>query len=105
MRISPQVWKGMPVVELINDVYNPQDAKKMADLMYSAIMNRGNIKAQPCFCFFRIVWSSPSTIVKMLDSLKKSHPELDFEVVDPYNFFSLFKKNWQYQQQEGVKKE
>ena len=90
--VRQQVWKGMPVVELINDVGNPQDAKKMADMMYIAMMARGNIKGQPCFYFFRICYDSPSEIIKIFDNLQKSHPEIDFKVVDIYNFFNLFKQ-------------
>ncbi len=89
---QPHVWKGMPVTELINDTCNFANPKQTADAMYGAMQNRGN--ARPGFYFFRIVWTPPSSIVESLDTLRKDHPEIDFELVDPYTFFSLFKRHY-----------
>jgi len=47
---------------------------------------------KPAFYFFRIVWTSPSQVIETIELLKKKRPELDIEVVDPYNFFRLFKE-------------
>jgi len=88
---KPHVWKGMPVTELINDTCNFSSAKQTADAMYGAIRQRGNTK--PGFYFFRIVWTPPASILESLDVLRSEHPDLDFQVVDPYNFFGLFKKH------------
>ncbi len=88
---KPHVWMGMPVTELINDTCNFSSAKQTADAMFSAINQRGN--TQPGFYFFRIVWTPPTAVIESLDVLRAGHPDLNFQVVDPYNFFALFKKN------------
>ena len=90
---QPQVWKGMPVMELINNTCNFASPKQTSDAMYGAIMDRGNTR--PGFYFFRIVWTPPSAILESLSVFRKEHPEIDILVVDPYNFFALFKKHWQ----------
>jgi hypothetical protein len=56
-------------------------------------MERGNTK--PGFYFFRIVWVPPSAVLDSLDIFRREHPEMAIEVVDPYNFFALFKKHSQ----------
>jgi len=89
---KPQVWKGMPVTELINDTCNFANPQQTADAMYSAIKARGN--KVPGFYFFRIVWTPPSSIIDSLNVFKKDHPDVPIEVVDPYNFFRLFKEHY-----------
>jgi len=91
---KPHVWKGMPVLELINNTCNFSSTKQTADAIYGAIVERGN--AKPGFYFFRIVWVSPSSVIDSLALLREEHPEVVFEVVDPYNFFALFKKHAQH---------
>lgn len=87
---KPHVWKGMPVTELLNDTCNFASPQQTANAMFHAIEKRGNTK--PGFYFFRIVWTSPSSVIESLDVLRKEHPEIVFEVVDPYTFFRLFKE-------------
>lgn len=87
---KPHVWKDMPVTELLNNVCNLSSPQQAADAMYSAIKGRGD--RRPGFYFFRIVWTPPSSVIAALEVLRKDHPETEVEVVDPYNFFGLFKK-------------
>lgn len=82
-------WKGMPVTELMNDACDFAGVDKTAQIMYNGMHYRG-IKS-PGFYFFRIVWTSPSDVHAAIDKLKKDHPELDIEVVDPYSFFAKHK--------------
>lgn len=89
---KPHVWKGMPVTELINNIYTFASTKQAANDLYSAIKDRGN--SQPGFYFFRVVWVSPSTVIDTLDILRKEHPEMPLEVLDPYTFFALFAKHY-----------
>ena len=89
---QPHVWKQMPVTELINDTCNFANPKQTAGAMYGAIKKRGN--PRPGFYFFRIVWTPPSAIIESLDILRKDHPEIEFETVDPYTFFALFKRHY-----------
>lgn len=88
---KPHVWKGMPVTELLNHTCNFSSPKQTADAMFSAISDRGD--PRPGFHFFRIVWTPPTAILESLDVLRSEHPELPVEVVDPYNFFALFKRS------------
>lgn len=87
---EPHVWKGMPVMELINSACNfstpQQTAKEMS--MEIPATSKGS---ESTFYFFRIVWTSPSQVIAALNELRKLRPELDIEVVDPYNFFHLYK--------------
>jgi GxGYxYP putative glycoside hydrolase C-terminal domain/GxGYxYP_N second domain/GxGYxYP_N 1st domain len=87
---EPQVWKGMPVTELINDTCNFASADQTANAMAHAINARGN--KTPGFYFFRIVWVNPSNIADTLAALHKQKPNLNFEVLDPHTFFALFKE-------------
>ena len=87
---KPHLWKGMPVTELLNDTCNFSSPQQTADAMYHAIEKRGNTK--PGFYFFRIVWTPPSSVIESLELLRNGHPEVPFEVVDPYTFFRLFKE-------------
>jgi hypothetical protein len=82
----PHVWKGMPVTKLTM-------AKEFADLMSAKIPQSKGTK--PAYYIFRLVWKNPQEIIDMIDKLKQARPELDIEVVDPYNFFHYFKTTYQ----------
>jgi hypothetical protein len=88
--VEPQVWKGMPILELINDANECPGAEQTADIMANAIAKRGN--RMPGFYLFRIVWVNPTTIADSLAILHRKHPDLNFELLDPYTFFALFRK-------------
>ncbi|MCC6730549.1 MAG: hypothetical protein IT208_14535 [Chthonomonadales bacterium] len=88
---EPHVWKGMPVLELINEACNFAGVEKTAETMSSALSARGS--AKPAFRFFRIVWTSPTQVAETIQALRRLRPELDIEVVDPYTFFALFKQH------------
>ncbi len=85
----PHVWKGMPITNLINVVGQISNADEAANAMSSVIPSA----SQNIFPFyiFRIVWSSPSQVINAINSLKNKRNDLNIKVVDPYNFFSLFK--------------
>ena len=40
---EPQVWKGMPIIELLNDTCNSKDSGQIAAIMANAIKGRGNV--------------------------------------------------------------
>lgn len=88
---APHVWKGMPVMELLNDTCNFASAEQTASAMSNAIKNRGN--KTPGFYFFRIVWVNPKNISDTLEALRKKRPDLNFEVLDPHTFCALFKES------------
>jgi hypothetical protein len=87
---DPQVWKGMPVMELINNACNFAGPDKTADSLAGAIKERGN--KIPAFYFFRMVWINPTNIADTLAALHRKRPNLDFELLDPHTFFALFKQ-------------
>jgi hypothetical protein len=89
---EPHVWKGMPVLELFNEICNTKEAAPMARQMYEAIERRD--LDTPAFCFFRTIWTASSVIAEAAELLKSAHPELDVEVVDPYTFFALAEKHY-----------
>lgn len=88
---TPEVWKGMPVMDLHNHACEFKSIEEAAKAMSSAIPAT---EATPSFHFFRIVWTSPSNVIAGIEALKRIRPELDIEVTDPYNFFKLFKEHY-----------
>ena len=86
-----QVWKGMPIIELLNDACNSKESGQIAAVMANAIQGRGN--PLPGFYFFRTVWVSPATITDALATLHRDHPDLNVEMVSPHTFFALFKQS------------
>jgi hypothetical protein len=87
---EPQVWKGMPVMELLNHTCNFENAGQTATAMARVFKKAGN--PAPGFYFFRIVWVNPTNIADTLDALRRQLPDLNFEVLDPHTFFALFKE-------------
>jgi hypothetical protein len=86
---AAHLWKGMMVTELLNDTCNFSTPGETAETMARAIHARGNPK--PGFYLFRIVWTAPSKIAESMELLRQKHPEIDFEMVGPREFFELFK--------------
>ena len=90
-----QVWKGMPIIELLNDACNTKDSGQLAAIMANAIKSRGNVV--PGFYLFRTVWVNPTTITDALGTLRREHPDLNVEMVSPHTFFALFKQSLERQ--------
>lgn len=88
--VSAHVWKGMPVLELMNDACEYAGPQKTAEVMANAIAFRN--QPAPGFYFFRMVWISPKDVAAALAELRRQKPDLDFEVLDPATFFALFKQ-------------
>ncbi len=86
---EPQVWNEMPILNLRNNVGNIYDPEISSDVISADIPQNST---GPTFYFYRIVWTKPSLLVSTVNRLKQIRPDLDIEVVDPYNFFSLFKQ-------------
>ncbi len=86
-----QIWKGMPVIELLNDACNCKDPHQLAAIIANAVKGRGN--KLPGFYFFRTVWVGPATIARAVAALRREHADIDFEVVGPQAFFALFKQS------------
>jgi hypothetical protein len=87
----PQVWKGMPILELYNDTCNARDPEQTGDIIANVIRGRGN--QVPSFYFFRTTWISPSNIIGAAETLKRKYPDVKFEIVGPDTFFGLFKES------------
>ena len=87
---EPQVWKGMPVLNLLNEANEFPDVEKTADVVANSIATHSG--GLPGFYFFRIVWVDPSQVMAMLEVLHRRHPEIDFEVLDVHTFFALAKE-------------
>jgi hypothetical protein len=88
---QPHVWKGMPVTELLNNACNFAEPAQAAEILYSQLKDKP--KNAPGFYFFRIVWVGPSDVQKTLGALRSRHPEIDWELLDPYTFFALLKEH------------
>jgi len=90
---EPQVWKDMPVMELLNHTCNFSSADQTAKIMSHVIARRS--RTEPDFYFFRIVWTSPADIAKTIAALRHDRPDLNLEVLDPTTFCALFKQHYQ----------
>ena len=92
---TPHVWKGMPVMNL-SGYPDSDSAETTADAIGALLKGRG--ADTPAFYFMRAIWLPPSKIVGVMEALREGHPDVDFEVVDPYTLFDLFR---QYHQPDG----
>ena len=90
---EPHVWKGMPVMELINVVDKISTVERAANAMSNSMPVKPGDK--PAFHFFRVVWTDPGQVIDSIELLKKKRPELNIEVADPYNFFNMFKEYYE----------
>jgi len=90
-----QVWKGMPILELLNDACISKESGQIAGVMANVINSRGNVL--PGFYFFRTVWVDPATITEAVATLRRLHPELNFQVLAPRTFFALFRESLERQ--------
>ena len=88
--VKPQVWKGMPVAELINEVGGGFDSPRGAALLMDAAIKARAGKSHGYY-LFRMVWISPSYVSDILESLAREDPGLDMEVLDPATFFASYK--------------
>jgi hypothetical protein len=86
----PEVWKGMPVMELHNETGNVESYQKNANTILGHIDEAP--AGRPSFYMFRIVWTSPSDVLASINSIRAQRPDIDFEVVDPYTFNRLFRE-------------
>lgn len=85
----PQVWKGMPVTVLNNEIGEFSGTEQVAKAMSGSIP--AGSEARPAFHIFRTIWTSPGQVADSISLFKRMRPELEVEVVDPYSFFKLFK--------------
>jgi len=90
--VAPHVWKGMPVLRLLNEANEFPGPEKTADIIANSIAENGNEK--PGFYMYRIVWQNPTQIMAMLAALRTRHPGIDFEVLDIHTFFAMAKEHF-----------
>ena len=91
--LSPREWKGMPITDLINNVFNACDITDPAEVArrMSAVIPKAT-SDEPRYFIYRMVWTNPGKAVQALESLKAQRPDLDIEVLDAYNFFDYLKQ-------------
>lgn len=95
---DPQVWKGMPVMEMINDASASIKrgkfigADQLSSIMADTIIRRG--QHEPGFYLYRITWLTPSDIIATINQLRGRLPELNIELLDIHSFLSLFKERY-----------
>lgn len=86
---EPHVWKGMTVDEMISIGDNNTPPKATAEnINFYALANAK--PGEPFFRYLRIIWVSPSHVLESMEELKKLRPDLDFVLVDPYNYFKMY---------------
>lgn len=85
---SPEVWRGMPVTDLLG--MDPNSVEWSADVMAGDIKKRE--PGKPGFYYYRCVWVTPTQIQAVLDTFRKKNPAEEIEVIDLQTFFKLFKQ-------------
>lgn len=84
---NPHVWRGMPVLTLLNEANEFPGPEKTADIIAQSIAEtRGGLKG---FHMYRIVWQSPTKVLEMLEILRRKQPHLNLEVLDIHTFYAL----------------
>jgi len=86
---GPHVWKGMPVMGLLDAACNTGSVDQASEAMSGAIP--AQLPGKPGFYLFRLIYKSPGHVVQSIDRLRKKRPDLDIEVVDPYSFFRMYR--------------
>jgi hypothetical protein len=80
----------MPVFCLNNSVCGDgNQPEKLAEGISKVIQKSSS--PTPRYYMFRVIWVGPGKILSAVNSLKTLRPDLDIEVLDPYNFFHYFK--------------
>ncbi len=87
--IEPEVWNGMPVTNLVSVLGQITDIDAAADALSDAMTQQPS--GTTSFYLFRMIWSWPNQVADVINTLKNDRTDLDIKVVDPYNFFKLFK--------------
>lgn len=84
---EPHVWKGMPVDRMYNGVCDWAGEEKSAERMLCCMKN--DQPGRPFFHMIRIVWTAPGNVADMLEIVRRKRPDLDIELVSPYDYFRL----------------
>lgn len=92
----PLVCNGLVADNLYNGINVWTSAQDMASTISRDIFAKHS-GTGPDFYIIRITWISAGQAQQFVDALKRLHPNLDFEVLDPYNYFALHKRVLQYQ--------
>ena len=92
------VWKDtMPVICLNNSVCGMGDVRRHAGEELAAGVSKVISKTSdptPRYYMFRVIWVGPGKIISAVNQLRTLRPDLDIEVLDPYNFFHYFKTTY-----------
>jgi hypothetical protein len=85
------VWKDtMPVFCLNNSVCGDGNNPENVAEGISKVIHQ-TTDTTPRYYMFRIIWVGPGKIISAVNQLRTLRPDLDIEVLDPYNFFHYFK--------------
>lgn len=83
------VVNGTPFFKVQDTLLSPITADSHA--LANELSNIFTRKQQ--FTFLRTILFKPATIVDAVEEVRSLHPELKFEVVDPYTFFRFYKES------------
>ncbi len=88
---DPHVWKGMPVVRLINHM-DPNNTDYSVRVLHDMVQARK--PDEPGFTYWRCVWVTPSQIQAVVDGFRAKYPDEEIELVSLPIFFTLFKQHY-----------
>ena len=91
------VWNGtMPVFNLNNSVCGMGNQPEELAAGISKVIPKSS-GTTPRYYMFRVIWVGPGKIINAVNQLRTLRPDLDIEVLDPYNFFHYFKTTYNQQ--------
>ncbi|GBG05716.1 hypothetical protein PAT3040_00200, partial [Paenibacillus agaridevorans] len=80
-----KVVNGTPFAPVIAMGHDVSDSAQYGEELVNELKRRD-------FLNVKVVLTRPSAIVGAIDYIRETYPDLDFEVVDPYTYFRLFKE-------------
>ena len=91
------VWNNtMPVFNLNNSVCGMGNQPEELAAGISKVISKTS-STTPRYYMFRVIWVGPGKIINAVNQLRTLRPDLDIEVLDPYNFFHYFKTTYNQQ--------
>ena len=88
---QPKIHNGVMIDEMLNNICDCCPVEEAVKRLTRDVLSK-DTPDKPAFHYIRVVWMSPTYIVELIDGLKKVRPDLDIQLVNPYDYFRLHKQ-------------
>lgn len=83
------IVNGTLFTSIVDLTQDPRDSKQLGENLALKLKNG------PQFQYFRCVITKPNMLYEAVNHVRKNYPEVEFEVIDPYTYFRLYKTIWE----------